>query len=96
MAQIRVSLTYLCKFNFVFATFSGQSGKVIIGFECDFREPIAVKITDAVGRQILNSVIYPIEGFNKNSIQLPDISGGIYLISLLNSTEVLTKKFFMN
>jgi hypothetical protein len=83
-------------FDFVFASPAESAGHVVIGFESNIEENLAVKITDALGKDVSESVIHATEGFNKDEIHLPAMAGGIYFISLGNTSAIHTKKFFIN
>ncbi|MEO8088265.1 MAG: T9SS type A sorting domain-containing protein [Bacteroidota bacterium] len=83
-------------FNFVFASSGEKKGAAVIGYESNSAEELSVRISDVRGKQVSNIVIYPSLGFNKSEITFPELSAGIYLITLTNSSVVSTKKLFIN
>ncbi len=84
------------KFHFIFASTAELPGKVTIGYESNSIDPIEIKIANTLGNQILETVVFPDEGFNKNDIHLPELAEGIYFISLASNGRILTKRFFIN
>lgn len=83
-------------FSLVYASAGESKNDVVIGYESNATTPLEVTITDAFGKCISKSVLHPEEGFNKNEIRVPELAGGIYLISLTNDAYTATKKFFIN
>jgi hypothetical protein len=82
-------------FSFVFASPSA-TGNLVIGYESNSTQPVEIKVTDALGKLVSKEVVYPSEGFNKNEVQLPELPGAIYFVSLANSSFAASKKFFIN
>jgi hypothetical protein len=93
---VSVSLNLDNSFNFVFASPAQSTEGVTIGYDAGSQEPVTVNITDALGNAVTNKIIYPDLGFNKTTIEMPDMSSGIYFITLTNSTFTSSKKFFVN
>ncbi len=83
-------------FDFVFASPAESSSTVTLGFFNTVSEPISVLVTDSYGKKIFSSEFSPVEGFNKKEIQLPQLASAIYFVTLANSTNTITKIFFIN
>ena len=81
--------------NLVFVVPSETGGHITIGYESFLSSHLTLRISNALGKSILVTEINPSDGFNKNEIQTPDLSGGIYYISISSNSEIETRKFFV-
>ena len=82
-------------FDFVFASPDNASSILTLGYYSNVEESMEVLIIDAFGKKITSGFVSSVNGFNRNEIRLPKIATAVYFVTLTNSSNSVTRKFFM-
>ena len=90
---MNISDSYL--FDFVCASPYNSSSILTLGYYSHVVESMAVFIIDPFGKIITSGFVSSVNGFNRNEIRLPKIATAVYFVTLTNSSNSVTRKFFM-
>jgi hypothetical protein len=72
-----------------------SKGNFTIQFESDATNRVQVYVHDILGKRVYSNSFDPISNFDQN-IQLPQISAGIYLVTVIDGDRRTIKKIVVN
>jgi len=62
------------------------NGKTTVTFNSDSKTNYTLKLTDLIGKVLMNEVLSVVEGYNTKEIILENMSKGIYIVSIQNES----------